>query len=159
MYVCSTSINTVLWGFLKPNDYWQFCAVYAVEMIKAWGVYWMLSLGHSQFFQCCTQKLGVGWGNDYEASRKLEVKVNWSHMILQLLFTSWPCRPQQSYSSLESVQGRADRELGGCWVQVLMAGEERIQSDGLFDLFGRKSEDKLHKASNADVSGLFSAWY
>ena len=35
-----------------------------------------------------------------------------------------------------------------------MAGGERIQSDGLFDRFGRKSEDKLHRASNADVSKL-----
>ena len=37
---------------------------------------------------------------------------------------------------------------------MLMEGEERIQSDGLFDLLGRKREDKLHKASNADVSDV-----
>ena len=39
---------------------------------------------------------------------------------------------------------------------MMAAGENRIQSDGLFgdSVFGKKSEDKLHKASNADVSHL-----
>ena len=84
-------------------------------------------------------------------------QVNWSHVILQLLFTSRarPQLPGSSRSIASTRQGgsssyKCQRDL----MAAQMAGGERIQSDGLFDCFGRRSEDRLHRASNADVSKL-----